>query len=291
MDKALDERTSYVVSAMNYLGPTDGKPQSIQARPAEGIPVQRPPRESHDMAIHDSRDAIGDLSLDVQGFAVACHESRVSDFYDKEEVKAVYYPEVERLVKKATGASKEVVFDHNVRNDPKSEADEANVRKPVQYVHNDYTVRSGSQRVRDLLEPEEAEERLKHRFAIVNVWRPIHGPVQDAPLAVCDAQSMQQDDFVATDLVYGNRTGEVYSVRHNPEHHWYYVSDMQPDEVMFLKCFDSVTDGRARFTAIRPSAIPRARPTRTRARASKPGPWSSLARTTARLNNPGWRPS
>ncbi len=50
-------------------------------------------------------------------------------------------------------------------------------------------------------------------------------------------------------MIYRNRTGEVYSVRFNPDHRWCYVSDMQAHEVLLLKCYDSETDGRARFTA------------------------------------------
>jgi hypothetical protein len=79
------------------------------------------------------------------------------------------------------------------------------------------------------------------------VWRPIRGPLQDAPLAVCDAGSVAPGDLVPADLVYRDRVGETYGVKFNPEHRWYYVSDMQPDEALLLKCYDSATDGRARF--------------------------------------------
>ncbi len=115
--------------------------------------------------------------------------------------------------------------------------------------HNDYTEKSGPQRVRDLLPPEEAEERLKRRFAIINTWRPIRGPVEEAPLALCDARSIAPRDLVATDLLYPDRTGEVYSLAFNPAHRWVYFPLMQPDEVVFIKCYDSEKDGRARFAA------------------------------------------
>ena len=77
---------------------------------------------------------------------------------------------------------------------------------------------------------------------------PIRGPVQESPLAVCDAQSIRQDDFVASDLIYPHRRGETYAVTYNPTHRWYYFPDMQPDEALLLKCYDSAA-GRARFTA------------------------------------------
>ena len=238
----------YVLATMNYLDDSETAPQSYISRPGSGQPERRPKQVAHEVAIQDARIA-GSLGLDAQGFEVVRHQSRVGNFYDPEEVKRVYFPEVEALVKQATGAVRVLVFDHNVRN--KTRADQAadGARQPVTRVHNDYTEKSGPQRVRDLLPAEEAEQLLRHRFAVVNVWRPIRGPVLDTPLAFCDAASMGPGDFVPTDLVYDHRVGEVYSVRHNPSHRWYYVPEMQPDEAILLKCYDSATDGRARFTA------------------------------------------
>jgi hypothetical protein len=238
----------YVVAPLNYLATGESRPRSYVAPSASGQPNRRPKCSRHEARIHDGR-AAGVLSLDRQGFQLVRHQSAVSDFYDPDEVERVYYPEVEALVQQATGAARVVVFDHNVRNKTRAEQKSNGARLPVTFVHNDYTPTSGPQRVRDLLPAEEAEELLKHRFAVINVWRPIRGPVQDTPLAFCDAGSMGPDDFVTTDLVYENRVGEVYSVRHSPSHRWYYVPEMQPDEAILLKCFDSATDGRARFTA------------------------------------------
>ena len=140
-----------------------------------------------------------------------------------------------------------------------------NLREPVKFAHNDYTFKSAPQRVRDLLPGAEAKALLEHRYAVINVWRPIRGPVEESPLAVCDARSMELRDFVASDLRYRDRTGEVYSVAYNPKHRWFYFPRMQREEALLLKCFDSADDGRARFTAhtafedptSRPGAVPR----------------------------------
>jgi hypothetical protein len=99
--------------------------------------------------------------------------------------------------------------------------------------------------VRDLL-PDEAEELLRRRVQVINLWRPIRGPVRDAALAMCDAPSVDAEDLIPSDLIYPHRVGETYSVTFDPAHRWFYVSDMQPDEVL-LKCYDSKVDGRARF--------------------------------------------
>lgn len=121
-------------------------------------------------------------------------------------------------------------------------------RAPVRFAHNDYILKSGPQRVRDLM-GDKAEVLLRNRLAFINVWRPIRGSIEEAPLAVCDARSMRPDDFVPTDLEYRDRTGEVYSVAFNPEHRWFYFSHMERDEALLLKCYDSSIDGSAQWTS------------------------------------------
>jgi hypothetical protein len=116
-------------------------------------------------------------------------------------------------------------------------------------VHNDYTAKSGPRRVRDHLSGVEAEEALKHRFAEVNVWRPIRGPIESSPLAVCDARSIAPEDFVPSDLIYPDKVGETYRFTHNRNHRWFYFPQMERNEVILLKCYDSKENGRARFTA------------------------------------------
>jgi len=232
---------------MNYLVPTGEKPVAYQYEPPPGVPLRSGTYADHAMTIRNARPIAADLSLDRQGFIFAPSDTRVVDFYDDAEVKSVYYPECERLVLALTGAARVHVFDHTLRTAP-TNARAKGVREPVHRVHNDYTEKSGPQRVRDLM-GDEAEALLKHRFAIINVWRPIVGPVLDKPLGLCDAQTVAPGDIVPTDLKYPDRTGEVMSIAYNPAHHWYYFPRMQRNEAVLLKCFDSATDGRARFSA------------------------------------------
>ena len=100
--------------------------------------------------------------------------------------------------------------------------------------------------MRDLL-GHEAEHLLKGSVQVINLWRPIRGPLRDAPLAVCDATTVAFTDFVPSDLVYRDRTGEIYRVTYNPAHRWFYVPEMQADEAILIKCYDSAPD-KARFT-------------------------------------------
>ncbi|MBF6571606.1 MAG: methyltransferase [Candidatus Binataceae bacterium] len=193
--------------------------------------------------IHDARAISEQLSLDRQGFALLHHESAIVNFYDKAEVLAVYYPEVERLLKEVTGASRVVPFEHDVRRAAQRGA--GDVREPVRVVHDDYTEKSAPDRVRLYL-PGEADRLLLDHYAVINVWRPINGPVRDTPLAVCDARSLAVTDLIPTESGVKH---EVYLFNFSPHHRWFYFSGMRNDEALLLKCFDSMRDGRARFTA------------------------------------------
>jgi len=237
-----------VEAPLPYLANMAERPYAYTYTPPPGVAQTNRRVAPQAASIRDARPIADQLSLDRNGFAFRRHESAVSNFYDEDEVQAVYYPECERLLEGATGAARIVVFDHIVRCATRARNGEKGIREPAKGAHNDYTLRSGPQRLRDLL-PAEAEVLLERRFAIINVWRPIRGPVQESPLAVCDAQSLRQDDFVASDLIYPQRRGETYAVTFRPHHQWYYFPQMQPDEVLLLKCYDSVQDGRARFTA------------------------------------------
>jgi hypothetical protein len=248
MSTATSKNSDYVEAPVNYLENSAEKPVTYLYEPPAGVPIRSSRTTKHWMKIRNGRLDLSELTLDRQGFAFVPHQTHVANFYDSEEVTRVYYPEVERLLKQATGAVRVLVFDHNVRCRPMAKRGENGAREPVKFAHNDYTFKSGPQRVRDLL-PGEADGLLKHRFAEINVWRPIRGPVEESPLAVCDASSMRLQDFVATDLKYRDRTGEVYSVVFNPNHRWFYFPRMERDEALLLKCFDSAEDGRARFTA------------------------------------------
>lgn len=199
------------------------------------------------MQIRSARPIAADISLDVQGFQLVEHDTQVRDFYSADEVESVYYPEVEALLKATTGAEKVVIFDHTIRS--LARQSQPGMREPVLRVHNDYTLSSGPRRVRDHLPAEEAEQRLKARFAEVNVWRPIRGPLESQPLAVCDARTIAPMDFIASDLIYPDRVGETYAFAHNPSHRWYYVPRMERTEALLIKGYDSTEHGTARFTA------------------------------------------
>jgi hypothetical protein len=169
------------------------------------------------------------------------------DFFDPAQLESVYYPEVERLVRTASGASRVVVFDHTLRTGDPDERQARRIREPVLWAHNDYTEWSGPQRVREIL-PAEAQRLLQHRFAIIQVWRAINQRIQSNPLALVDARSVLPSDLLPAERRYPDRVGETYQLRYNPGHRWFYFPEMQRDEALVFKVYDSEKDGRARFT-------------------------------------------
>jgi hypothetical protein len=237
----------YVEAPLNYLAADSEKPFVYAAAPPPGMPQRGGRFEPQIVAIQDGRPLQRRLSLDKQGFALTRHPTEVADFYSDAEVRRIYYPEIERFVRETIGAEKVVIFDHTVRNTAPEQQSARRVREAAASVHNDYTDKSAPQRVRDLLDPAEAEARLQRRYVEINVWRPIAGPVQAWPLAVCDASSVDRRDLVASERRYPDRVGEIYAVTYNPNHRWFYFPRMQRDEVLLIKCFDSATDGRARL--------------------------------------------
>ena len=199
------------------------------------------------MRIRNGRPLATEFSLDQHGFVLLDHKTAVTDFFDPAQLEAVYYPEVERLVRTASGASRVVVFDHTLRTGDPDERQARRIREPVLWAHNDYTEWSGPQRVREIL-PTEAQRLLQHRFAIIQVWRAINQRIQSNPLALVDARSVLPSDLLPAERRYPDRVGETYQLRYNPGHRWFYFPEMQRDEALVFKVYDSEKDGRARFT-------------------------------------------
>lgn len=226
-----------VRSSLNfYKVPEDGsKPFNYVEKPPAGEPQRNFGEEVHEVEINDIRGRESDFYLDKDAFqAISGIPSEEKDFTDDEHVKSVYYPEVEKLLlEHVPGAHKVTLFDHTIRR-----ANPDAPRAPVTRVHVDQTARSTEWRVR-LHDPDEAEQLLQGRYRIINVWRPINGPVQSFPLGFASADSVDDKDLIPVEHRYPHRTGETAAVRFNEGQKFFYWSGMQNDERLFLKCFDS----------------------------------------------------
>ena len=187
------------------------------------------------------------LTLERNGFELVAHRTAVRSFLDPDELKAVYYPEVEALIKARSGAARVVVFDHTLRSGSEAEREAKLIREPVLSAHNDYTEWSGPQRVREIM-GDEADALLGGRFAIIQVWRAIADPIRSNPLALADARSVAPEDLLVAERRYPHRVGQTYRVKYSERHRWFYFPQLSRDEAIVFKVYDSATDGRARFT-------------------------------------------
>src|SRR5215468_6083078 len=213
--ETLDATLSYFVDTETMPVTLVGEPGGSDRRVGGGASEQRR------VMVRNGRLHPGDFALERNGFRFVRHDTKVVDFFDDDEVRGVYYPEMEALVKVETGAARVEVFDHTLRTADEELREAAKIRDPVRRVHNDYTEWSGPQRVRTFL-PDEAEELLQRRFAIIQVWRPIHHPVETWPLAIADAQSISPKSLVVTERRYPGRIGQTYAITYDPAHRWYW---------------------------------------------------------------------
>lgn len=239
-----------IEASVNYTIRTDEKPVSETYGPGPGGLMRRTKGmfDRQSVSIHDARPRRETFGLETAGFELVDHPTAMRNFFDPEELKAVYYPEMERLIAERSGAKRVFIFDHTLRTSDEEDRAAKQIREPVRAVHNDYTAWSGPQRVRDFF-PDEAEELLKRRMAIIQVWRAINQPIQRDPLAIVDARSIAPGDLIPAERRFPDRVGEIYHFQYNSTHQWHYFPLMRRDEALVFKVYDSETDGRARWGA------------------------------------------
>ncbi len=243
-----------MLAGLNYLKPTEQSPYSYACEPPAGTPWENCEYEQHLASIADARHAPDRPHLEREGFVLCDAPTAVRDFLDVEAVKSTYYREACELALAVTGASTAYVFDHLVRRREQDRAQLSFGKRGADglaaangRIHNDYTEASGCTRLGLVLKDAQAVARVR-RYSIVNIWRSINGPVQDTPLAVCDARTVNVSDLVVSEVRYPRRTGEIYVARHSPLHRWSYFSGMDNHEALVFKQYDSQLGGVSRFT-------------------------------------------
>jgi hypothetical protein len=259
----LEAAPDTIEAPLNYIVDDGSKIFTVTAGPGGQDVRSGGTPDPRRVTIHNGRPHAPEFTLDRNGFRFVRHDTKVADFYDENEIRRVYYPEMEALIKAQSGAKRVVVFDHTLRTADTELRESKQIREVVRRVHNDYTEWSAPQRVRDIL-PDEADELLKGRFAVIQVWRPIRHPVETYPLAMADAQSLSPRDMVISERRYPGRVGQTYAITYNPAHKWFWFPRMRREEALVFKVFESTRDGRARWTAHTafedPTSPPHARP-------------------------------
>ena len=189
----------------------------------------------HAVEIHDAREGLasGELTLDTNGFALLRHASAVQNFRDDEQIRDVYYPEIIGLAARTTGAREVIVTQHVVRTEDTSDFNKSYAR----FVHCDYSLDDP----RDLARRAFARRKLDSpdyancEFAWFNSWQPFDHAVARNPLAFVDASTVKPEtvlDYYYTG--YGQKGKSAMPVL-DSAHRFYYVSNMQTDELLLLK--------------------------------------------------------
>lgn len=248
MSAAAAAARTTVRATLNYTVDNGTPPDYYFYQPDPAQKLNPPGTDQREMDIEDGWPRVAEFSAEREGFELHDFDAGFRDFDDDAAIHARFYPQVVAFVKKHTGASRVLVFDHTIRKRmPADLKVQTTVQRPaVLLVHSDYTVASGPQRVRDLL-PDEAERLLARRVAFFNVWKPLYARVEELPLAMCDATTHAEADMLRMELKYRERTGEIYVMRHSASHRWVYFPHMLASHALLLKTYDSETDGRARF--------------------------------------------
>src|ERR1700728_1850812 len=162
----LDVAPDTIEAMLNYVADDGTKVFTIVASPGGRDARSGGTPDPHRVTIHNGRPQAKDFALERNGFRFLRHDTKVADFFDEDEIKRVYYPEMVELIKAESGAKRVVVFDHTLRTADDELRESKKIREVVRRVHNDYTEWSAPQRVRDIL-PDETEDLLKRHFAII----------------------------------------------------------------------------------------------------------------------------
>lgn len=235
------------------------------------------------VAVADGRRA-GLPGWESCGFELMAHASTVSDWDDEAEIARAHYEEMEALARRLTGCDHALVSGH-IRRNPEEAARHPDLG-PIAFVHSDFAASYGDLiRHRYRGQEEQAGHALARagigadavatapRLLILQFWRNTGPPRMDLPIAFCDARSVPPEDVRA--LPVHNYAGggfdfdtlAVLAPENPARHRWYTYPQMQADEVVAFRTFDSerVKSGEPFWTphsAFEDPDVPRGRPSR-----------------------------
>ena len=195
--------------------------------------------------IEDARGRLEPPTLDQDGFTLVRHVSAVTDFRDADEVSRIHPGEIEQLLLALTGADRVVSTGSGgiLRFSEKlADVGKLNNSWPARFIHIDVSD-SAAAASAERATPKDAGRPVR-RWAHYNVWRALSPPPQDIPLAVCAADSLQDQDLVVADAIFDHHGQPEWSfeslmIRYNPRHRWSYFSNMTRDEALVFKTKDS----------------------------------------------------
>jgi hypothetical protein len=135
----IDTASDTIEATVNYLSNTGEKFFTYTGGPGSTEVQSNSVQDPRRVVMHNGRHQAGGFALERDGFHFVRHETKVRDFFDENEIRRVYYPEMETLVQAESGASRVVVFDHTLRTADDEQREARKIREVVRRVHNDYT--------------------------------------------------------------------------------------------------------------------------------------------------------
>src|SRR5215813_14715501 len=112
----LDTVPETIEATLNYFIDTGAMPVSLVGAPGgTDTRVGGGQSDSRRVTLRNGRLYADRFALERNGFRFVHHDTKVVDFFDDDEVRQVYYPEMQALVKAESGAARVEVFDHTLR--------------------------------------------------------------------------------------------------------------------------------------------------------------------------------
>ena len=249
---AADTRTAEgfdVDAPVNYAGHIEGR---------AGFDVVNPERtnasfEPHTVHIRDVRGHDVD-PLEEAGFAFIKHRSAVAEDpaffesnlehqYDRTELNGRYEDELSAHLRDLFGADQVFAQYSGLIARTSSRAKKRSWGDVAGFVHADFTEKSANQFLAWSRDANGFEHKPYSRFMLMQTWRVVSPGPQDTPLAICDSRTVPPEDTVLFDTRLGpeEQPGNFFEARfckYRPDHEWYYLSDMEPDDVLLFTGFD-----------------------------------------------------
>ncbi|CAF2080883.1 unnamed protein product [Rotaria magnacalcarata] len=240
-----------VIGDINYFSSTkDGCPPCV-------IPCSIPTTQRSNiehacvpMTIYDLRGKEKSVDLDKNAFEILKYDGSIQEeFEEGSEAQQTYYKEISNILKQRLNTSKVIIYNYAFRSrgvvQPDAQHDDTH-REPALYPHVDIDPSAVQDLVEKVLGKDESERAMKNRIQIINVWRPLRtNPITKNSLTLCDYRSVNAEKDVHSYTVRGAKlhaAGYLMSRDDQDIHRWYYLSQMQPDEMFVFKMTDTKPD-------------------------------------------------
>ncbi|KAK4451997.1 hypothetical protein QBC34DRAFT_346246 [Podospora aff. communis PSN243] len=198
--------------------------------------------------VYDARNLPeGTFSLEKNGFEFLKRPNclNASNAFDQDLIYNKFRLEMKEVLQKRYPQYRSIIYlDHTVRKRsplfPGRPGMPVTFPQPAALPHFDFTTQGSFLRM-SLVYPGEPEVYQDREFDLINIWKVLHGPNNDWPLAVCDFESVDfANDYVANDVINERAIGENGLMHPSPNHKWYYLADQDVDDLIVFRNSNSL---------------------------------------------------